>query len=68
MCEIIAHHHSPGVISSLNFKILYDADWLVNLPEEVSKKAFRIEIKRVVEKLFFTASARKKAIKMLTRK
>ena len=31
ICEIIAHHHSPGKINTRNFKILYDADWLVNL-------------------------------------
>ncbi len=31
ICEIIAHHHSPGEITSRNFMILYDADWLVNL-------------------------------------
>ena len=26
ICEIIAHHHSPGKINTRNFKILYDAD------------------------------------------
>ncbi|MFQ5996693.1 MAG: HD domain-containing protein [Dehalococcoidales bacterium] len=34
ICEIIAHHHSPGRINTQNFKILYDADWLVNLRDE----------------------------------
>ncbi|PUU87020.1 MAG: hypothetical protein CI947_2340, partial [Halanaerobium sp.] len=33
VAEIIAHHHTPGKVSSNNFKLLYDADWLVNLPE-----------------------------------
>src|SRR4030042_5389096 len=27
ICEIIAHHHSPGRIATKNFRILYDADW-----------------------------------------
>ncbi|MFQ6121826.1 MAG: HD domain-containing protein [Dehalococcoidales bacterium] len=34
ICEIIAHHHSPGKINTRNFKILYDADWLVNLRDD----------------------------------
>jgi len=34
VCEIIAHHHSPGKIATRNFAVLYDADWLVNLGDE----------------------------------
>ena len=34
ICDIIAHHHSPGKVNTQNFKILYDADWLVNLKDE----------------------------------
>ncbi len=33
ICEIIAHHHSPGKVNTLNFKILYDADGIVNKSE-----------------------------------
>ena len=32
--EIIAHHHSPGIIKTANFKIIYEADCLVNKEEE----------------------------------
>ena len=38
VCEIIAHHHSPGIIKTNNFKILYDADLLVNIEEESTTK------------------------------
>lgn len=31
---IIANHHSPGNITTLNFQILYEADWLVNLGDD----------------------------------
>ena len=35
VCAIIAHHHSVGRMrDSLNFRLLYDADLLVNLGEE----------------------------------
>jgi hypothetical protein len=30
ICEIIGHHHTPGVIDTTNFKVLFDADALVN--------------------------------------
>lgn len=38
ICEIIAHHHHPPEEISLNFSILYDADWLVNFKEVAPKK------------------------------
>ena len=35
ICGIIANHHSdadPDIVNTLEFKILWDADWLVNFP------------------------------------
>ena len=37
VCEIIAHHHHPGVVQTKNFQILYEADYRVNR-EEASLK------------------------------
>jgi putative nucleotidyltransferase with HDIG domain len=28
--QIIAHHHTPGVVHTINFSVLYDADVIVN--------------------------------------
>lgn len=60
VCEIIAHHHSPGKVNTQNFRILYDADWLVNLGDEcdVSDKD---KLGRVIDKVFLTESGRRKA-------
>jgi len=33
-CAIIASHHSPGEVETDNFRIIWDADWLVNLGDE----------------------------------
>ncbi|NQT29682.1 MAG: HD domain-containing protein [Candidatus Saganbacteria bacterium] len=33
VCQIIAHHHRPGIIKTQNFKILYEADCRVNREE-----------------------------------
>lgn len=34
VCDIIAHHHHPREVETLNFKCLYDADLIVNLEEK----------------------------------
>lgn len=57
---IIAHHHTPGKIKTNNFKILYDADWLVNLADE-HDVADKKRIERIIEKVFLTASGKKLA-------
>ncbi len=62
ICEIIANHHSPGNIDSYNFKLLYDADWLVNLPDlhDLPKKN-RQEIIDIINKLYLTEVGKEKA-------
>jgi HD superfamily phosphodiesterase len=63
VCSIITHHHSPGKIDTINFKILYDADWLVNLQDEFRCQD-REKLSRIIEKIFFTDSAKKLAKKI----
>jgi HD superfamily phosphohydrolase YqeK len=53
ICVIIAHHHSPGELNSQNFKVLYDADCLVNLQELVGSKS-EDELSQVIDEIFFT--------------
>lgn len=53
ICQIIAHHHSPGKIDTVNFKILYDADWLVNLKDEVDIKN-KVKLEATIDKVFLT--------------
>lgn len=57
---IIAHHHTPGVINTLNFKILYDADRLVNLPDEFEIKNQQ-QLERIIDKTFLTVTGKKLA-------
>ena len=58
--EIIAHHHTPGKIHSANFKILSDADWLVNLGDEADA-ADKNKLARVIERVFMTETGKKLA-------
>jgi HD superfamily phosphodiesterase len=53
ICEIIAHHHSPGKITSLNFRILYDADWLVNLEHEYDIRD-KTKLGNIISRVFLT--------------
>jgi HD superfamily phosphodiesterase len=57
ICEIIAHHHSPGKVNTRNFKVLYDADWLVNLKDEYETKDSN-KLSNIIEKLFLTPSGK----------
>ncbi len=57
ICEIIAHHHSPGKIATKNFRILYDADWLVNLRDEYDIQD-RSKLSNIIDKVFLTQSGK----------
>jgi len=39
VCDIIGHHHHPRAEESINFKVLYDADQLVNAEESKAKSS-----------------------------
>jgi len=60
ICDIVGHHHSPKKEETLNFQILYEADWLVNIEEEgISKDREKVE--RVIGKVFKTVTGKKLA-------
>jgi HD superfamily phosphodiesterase len=57
ICGIIAHHHSPGKINTRNFKILYDADWLVNLRDKYDIQD-RNKLTDIIDKVLLTTSGK----------
>lgn len=57
ICEIIAHHHSPGEITTKNFGILYDADWLVNLLDEYDIKDQQ-KLENIIDRVFLTQTGK----------
>ncbi len=63
ICQIIGHHHSPGALSTKNFAIVCDADWLVNLNEEVDTKDKK-KVEAIIEKVFVTKAAKEMAKKL----
>jgi hypothetical protein len=63
ICDIIGHHHSPREEETLNFQILYEADWLVNIEEEgISKDREKVE--GLIGKVFRTVTGKQLAEKL----
>ena len=59
VCDIIAHHHHPRVHESNNFKVLYDADLMVNLEESHHKSPFkRDKLETLIDREFLTATGK----------
>jgi hypothetical protein len=57
ICEIISYHHSPGKIDTLNFKVLYDADSLVNLRDYVNLND-KDRVREKIDRLFLTKTGK----------
>jgi len=56
ICRIIANHHNPRGIDTLEFRIVWDSDWLVNIPNEFDAldKNNHNRISQLIEKKFKT--------------
>lgn len=61
ICKIIANHHSGKEINTLEFKILWDADWLVNIPAEFSDVG-REKLQNLIDRVFKTHRGRQIAV------
>lgn len=61
ICKIIANHHSARDIDTPEFRIIWDADWLVNIPEEYPQYSPE-ERRRLIEKVFRTPTGCQRAL------
>ena len=62
VCETIAHHHN-GQIDTPEFSVIWDADWLVNLPG-YHPDADHDELQAAITKIFRTATGKTIAEKL----
>ena len=53
ICKIIANHHSAMDADTLEFRIVWDADWLVNIPCEFTGKEKEVS-QEMIDKVFRT--------------
>lgn len=66
VCDIVGHHHHPRSDDNLNFKVVYDADLIENLDENVKENpAGRDKLAQKVERIFLTPSGREIAKEVL---
>ncbi len=60
VCRIVANHHSAREIDTPEFRVIWDADWLVNIPNECGD--FDEEkLRKLVDRIFKTDAGREKA-------
>ena len=65
VCDIIGHHHHPKEDDDVNFKVLYDADLIVNLEENLKENPKTgEELEDLIAKAFLTESGQKEARKL----
>jgi hypothetical protein len=58
VCKIIASHHSPGEVDTENFRVIWDADWLVNLGDECDLSDSS-KTEELIKKIFLTRTGRR---------
>lgn len=58
--KIIANHHSARDIDTIEFRIVWDADWLVNIPADF-RNAGKEKLQGIVDKTFKTGKGRQLA-------
>ena len=66
VCGIVANHHSdtdPRIVNTIEFKILWDADWLVNFPRRFRDASVEEKASKIDE-IFKTARGKELALAM----
>jgi HD superfamily phosphodiesterase len=63
VCAMIGKHHTPGGVDSPEFRILWDADALVNLDEVVPGKSSE-QIRAILDKWLVTEPGYRRALEL----
>ncbi len=59
VCDIIAHHHHPRQEDTINFRVVYDADLIVNLEEKQKKNPMdAASLSEFIDTRFLTRNGR----------
>jgi hypothetical protein len=66
VCHIIGHHHDPADEETLNFRVVYDADLIVNLEEkQKAKKTDKEKLAHIIDTKMFTETGKQLAKEVL---
>jgi putative nucleotidyltransferase with HDIG domain len=63
ICRIIANHHRAKDIDTTEFRIVWDADWLVNIPADFPN-ASKEKLQEIIDKTFKTHEGHKIATEL----
>ena len=63
ICRIIGSYHSGKDIDTIEFRIVWDADWLVNIPTELANSSNEI-LAETINKVFKTQTGRQTAVNL----
>ncbi len=66
ICRIIANHHSAKDIDTIEFRVVWDADWLVNIPTDF-KDASKKKLQEIIDKTFKTDEGRRIAAELFVK-
>ncbi len=66
ICRIIASHHSAKDIDTTEFRILWDADWLANIPTEFAN-ASNEKLQEIIDKKLKTDEGRRLAAELFVK-
>lgn len=61
ICKIIANHHSGKNIDTLEFRIIWDLDWLDNM-EDIYDIDDKVKMEKLIDNIFKTESGKELAI------
>jgi HD superfamily phosphodiesterase len=66
VCDIVGHHHHPRSDETVNFKVVYDSDLIVNIEEKQKEEPDdRDRLSKIIEKSFLTETGRVEAKQVL---
>ena len=58
ICAIVANHHSGKNVDTPEFRVVWDSDWLVNIPDEFDLSD-KDALGRFIERVFKTAEGKR---------
>lgn len=64
ICAIVGHHHTPGVVDTPSFRVVYDADCIVNSSETL-RAGGQVDARRLVGEVLLTPSGKARAEEVL---
>jgi hypothetical protein len=65
VCKIVGSHHSAKGIDTPEFRIIWDADWIVNIPDEYPGLG-EDKLSALIEHTFKTGYGKKMALRKYT--